>query len=110
MLLLGEQLTAEFEETADFGGQFLTFLEAFREHAHFSNEFNVRGCHSNWSEKLLQIVWQLGSTSVALTCGVHGDEDTSILVHLDGSTEKGELRLILLDSILDDLDVLRDGG
>lgn len=81
-------------------------LESFRDHHRLSDKLNVWGRHCDWPKQLLQIIWQLRTPSVALARWVHGHEDTGILVDRDRPSEQGESRLLLLDGILDDLDLL----
>ena len=80
-----------------------------REQHHFRNELLVGLRHGDTSEQLLQIVGQVGTSCVS---GVHGDEDTRVLVHFQSSPHKlnlGFLFLAVFQPNLDILDLLGNG-
>jgi hypothetical protein len=58
-------------------------FEAIREHDDFGNKIVVWSSHGHRSKELLQIVWQLLSASVALTCRVKRDEYSRIGINVD---------------------------
>ena len=70
----------------------------------FCNKFLVGLGHGDTSEELLEIVRQVRSTRVTR---VHGNEDTSVAVDFQLTTNKFDLGLLILSTLLEtQLDVL----
>ena len=67
------------EEGHNLGGEFFCCPESLRVQHDLCNELAVRLRHGQTAEQLLQVIRQVGSTSIAR---VHGDEDGHIRAHL----------------------------
>ena len=106
MMLWCQKLSTQFEQTDDLGRQSLGFLESFREENCLSDKLNIRSGHRYRSEELLEVIWQLRSTTITLSSRIHCHKDSSVLVDDNVSSEKRHLLVTFLDSILDDLDLL----
>ena len=66
----------------------------------------VTACNGiNWeyhgSEELLQVVWQLLSTSIAFGCRVQGDEDPGVVIHLNIALQQMDGAVTVLDRRLE---------
>jgi hypothetical protein len=80
MTLRAQLVQTEIEERNNFATYLLGSFETLGEKFDSCNHFFIRLDHSLLSEKLLKVVWQLGSTSIVW---VHGNEDTHLLVQLN---------------------------
>ena len=79
---------------------------AFRVQDDFPYERIVRRSHRNGAEKLLQIIWQFGSTTVALTSWVERDKNAGIGIDFDFHAKEIQFRTALFQSGLNCLDLL----
>lgn len=68
------------EEWYNFAGQFLSLPETLGVQHDLSNELSIWLRHGKGSEQLLQIVWQIWSTSIAR---VHGNKNGHVWIHSD---------------------------
>ncbi len=100
-------LLAQFEKRNDFLSENFRFFESADEEHDLGDVLAVGRGHRQRPEELLEIVGQLRATRIA---GVHGDEDADIFVQADGTPQKVDFRLRLAESVLDEQNLLRNGG
>ena len=96
------------EETDDFGSKLLGVFESLSEKHGLSDELYVRHRHCHWPKQLLEVIRQFGSATISLSSWVHGDKNTCILIDRNVPSHELESWSLLLDSPLNDLDLLRN--
>eukprot|EP00968_Pinguiococcus_pyrenoidosus_P012901 scaffold1154_cov310-Pinguiococcus_pyrenoidosus.AAC.33 len=110
VLLLAEQLATEQEDADNLAGQVLGALEALAVEDHLRDQLVVRLAHGDGTEQSFQVVRQLAASAIVLPGRVESDEDASVEVDIRRSAQQLDLPTPAFDGILDDLDLLRDGG
>jgi len=91
MALRAQLTVAEAEQGHDLSRKSVGCLETLRVEHDSSDHVLVGVRHRHGAEKLLQVVWQLGTASVVW---VHSDEDAHLKVQFDLTTH--ELHLLCL--------------
>lgn len=88
MLLIWQQIFTQAIQLAQLVSQWLSATKSLRVQDGLGNNVVVRSRHCDWTKEILQIFWQLASTSVVLTSWIHRHENSTVQINVDRSSKQ----------------------